>query len=93
MVNAHNEELWAFKWTTTSSLRKNYLIGELLRELDGLFSLSESYKNILEYGLDTDYFKIYFNTIKEITADEILLLAQRYLRVSDLSELIVGKNE
>lgn len=72
-------------------LVKNYLKGDLLRQLDGLFSLSESYKRIIEYDLDVDFFRNYFNTISDITAEDIISIAQKHFTKESLTELVVGK--
>ena len=71
-------------------LVKNYMLGSLLRSIDGPFALSENYKGLVEYGLDYNYLKTFIETIKNINADEIQLLAQKYLDKTSLYELKVG---
>ena len=72
------------------NLVRNYLLGSMLRNFDGPFPIAESFKSILEYGLSSDYFQNYIDTIKSITPEEIRNLTQKYFDKNDLYELIVG---
>ncbi len=72
------------------NLVRNYLLGSMLRDFDGPFPIAESFKSVLEYGLSSDYFQNYIDTIKSITPEEIRDLAQKYFNKNDLYELIVG---
>jgi predicted Zn-dependent peptidase len=73
------------------NLVRNYMLGSLLRSMDGPFALSESLKGLIEYGLDVSYFKNFIDTIKYITSEEIRELAQRYFEKDSLYEIAVGK--
>lgn len=75
---------------TELTLVKNYMLGSFLRSIDGPFALSENFKGLVEYGLDYNYLKSFVDIVKEINADEIQLLAQRYLDGNSLIELKVG---
>ena len=60
------------------NLVKNFLHGDLLRELDGVFSQSDALKHKLNYNMDNS---IYLRLIREITTatpDDLLRLAQQY---------------
>ena len=72
-------------------LVKNYLLGTFLRSIDGPFALSDKFLSILEYDLDYDYFERYLTLIRNITAEDIWVLANKYLQEKDLIELVVGK--
>ncbi len=72
-------------------LVRNYMLGSLLRSFDGPFALSENLKGLIEYGLDENFFINYIETINNITGNEIMELAQRYLEIESLYELRVGK--
>jgi predicted Zn-dependent peptidase len=72
-------------------LVRNYMLGSLLRSLDGPFALAESLKSIIEYDLGVDYFTKYIDTIKNISTGEIKELAQQYFNLDSLYELKVGK--
>lgn len=73
------------------NLVRNYMLGSLLRSLDGPFALAESLKSIIEYDLGVDYFTKFIDTIKNISAVEIKNLAQQYFNLDSLYELKVGK--
>lgn len=73
------------------TLVKNYLLGELLRMFDGPFALADSFRSILEYGLNYDFFNKGIDTVKNITAEEILSLAQKYLNEGSFTQVVAGK--
>ncbi len=70
-------------------LIKNYLMGNMLGELDGPFQIISRWKNIILNDLDENYFYNTIKTIKSITADELQTLAQKYLQPEDFYELVV----
>jgi len=70
---------------------KSYMLGRLLRAVDGPFSLSETYMNVYLYGMGWDYYKNYIKTIREISSEEIMELANRYLQEDSLIKVIAGK--
>jgi predicted Zn-dependent peptidase len=69
---------------------RNYMSGEMVRMFDGPFAIAESFKAVWEFGLDLNYFVRMMNTIRTITPDEILRLANTYYRLDDLYEITVG---
>ena len=70
---------------------KSYMLGHLLRAVDGAFSLSETYINAYLYGMNWDYYRDYIKAIRSITPEEILDLSQRYLQEDSLIKVIAGK--
>ena len=70
-------------------LVRNYMMGGILGELDGPFQIISRWKNIILNGLDEKYFYDSINTIKTITAEELQLLAQKYLQPEEFYELVV----
>ncbi len=72
-------------------LVKNYMSGDLLRSFDGPFEISSSFKNIIDFGLEDDFFNQAIEAIKTITSDEILNLANKYLHEDTLIRTIAGK--
>jgi predicted Zn-dependent peptidase len=72
-------------------LVKNYLTGTFLRSIDGAFSLAQKFTGIFFYQLGYDYYTKYLETLKKISSEEILALANKYLQKEDLFELVVGK--
>jgi predicted Zn-dependent peptidase len=70
-------------------LVRNYMMGNLLGDLDGPFQIIGRWKNIILNGLDENYFYESINTIKNITAEELRNLAQKYLREEEFYEMVV----
>lgn len=72
-------------------LVKNYLLGSFLRSSDGPFAMANRFKGVMIYGLDYDYYDKYIDTIKNISADTIREMANKYLNKDALLEVVVGK--
>lgn len=70
-------------------LVKNYLIGTLLGDLDGPFQIIGRWKNLILNGLDEKFFYHSVDTIKNISADELKLMANKYLIPEEFYELVV----
>ena len=70
---------------------KNYMLGRLLRAVDGPFALSDTYMNVYLYGMDWSYYKTYIQTIRNITPQELLELSKRYLQIESLIKVVAGK--
>lgn len=72
-------------------LVKNYLLGELLRSFDGAFAIADTVTSLLEYNdLDYNFFEKMVETTKTISPNEIMNLANAYLRSNDLIECVAG---
>ncbi|MBL4652619.1 MAG: insulinase family protein [Flavobacteriales bacterium] len=71
-------------------LVKSYLMGELLKSVDGPFSVAERWKGVILYGLDKSYFDNLIRTIANITPVEVKEIAVKYMDSSDLYEVVVG---
>jgi zinc protease len=72
-------------------LVRNYLLGELLRSFDGAFAIAESVTSLYEYNdLDYTFFEKTIQTIKTITPEQIMNLANHYLREEDFIECVAG---
>ena len=69
---------------------RNYMSGEMIRMFDGPFAIAESFRAVWEFGLDYNYFINLTNTIRTITPDEILRLANTYYNIDDLYEITAG---
>ena len=70
-------------------LVKNYMMGSNLGDLDGPFQIINRWKNLILNNLDENYFYDYINTIKNITAEEIHELANKYFVPEEFFELVV----
>ena len=70
-------------------LVKNYMMGNNLGDLDGPFHIINRWKNLILNNLDENYFYDAMNTIKNITAEELQQLANKYFVPEDFFELVV----
>jgi predicted Zn-dependent peptidase len=69
-------------------LVRNYLIGIILGDLDGPFHIISRWKNIILNNLDEQYFYSSVDTIKNISAEELKQLANKYLVPENFYELV-----
>lgn len=76
--------------STELKLVKNYMLGSMMRSVDSIFALSETIKNLIEYDLDSNYQHRFVKTIKEISSEEIMELAQQFFVDEEMVQLIVG---
>lgn len=70
-------------------LVKNYMIGSTLGDLDGPFHIIARWKNIILNGFDEGYFYRGINTIKTITPEELMQLANKYFVAEEMYEMVV----
>jgi predicted Zn-dependent peptidase len=70
-------------------LVKNYLLGNLLGDLDGPFSILQRWRTLILNGLTIDHFNRNINIYKTITAQEIQALAKKYFTQEDFYEVVV----
>lgn len=73
------------------SLVRNYMLGSLLGSLENVFSHADKFKNLYFAGLDYDYYERYTNTVKNVTAQELQALANKYWDFTQFYKVIVGK--
>lgn len=70
-------------------LVKNYLLGGILGDLDGPFSILRRWRSLILNGFDVSYFYNNVQTYKTITPATIKELAQKYLVPGDFHEIVV----
>jgi predicted Zn-dependent peptidase len=70
-------------------LVRNYMIGSLLGDLDGPFQIIARWKNYVLNNLGSDYFYNSLDTVRNVSAEELQSLAQKYLNPDDFYELMV----
>jgi predicted Zn-dependent peptidase len=73
------------------SLVRNYMLGSLLGSLENVFSHADKFKSIYFAGLDYDYYDRYADTVKNITSDKLIELANQYFHFDGFYKVIVGK--
>ena len=71
------------------SLVRNYMIGGILGDLDGPFHIMAKWKNIILNNLDEKYFYDSVDAIKTTGAEELKVLAIKYLQPERFFELVV----
>ncbi len=74
------------------NMLKNYTLGYLLTMMDGVFSIAELIKTMHLDGLPRSFIDDLSSTIKNMEADDLRVLAQRYLKAEDFWEVVVGAN-
>lgn len=74
------------------TLVRNYMLGAFLRGIDGPFAMADTYRDVMEQGLDNEFYSIFLDTIRTITPSELRDLASRYLNPDRMHQLIVGKS-
>ncbi len=70
-------------------LVKNYLLGNLLGDLDGPFQIMQRWRTLILNGFDETYFNKNIQTYKTISPQELKILANRYFNTDDLYEIVV----
>lgn len=70
-------------------LVKNYMLGSLLSDLDGPFQIINRWKTYLLNDLDEKYFYKTIEVVRNLKAEELKELANRYLQKEDFYELVV----
>ncbi len=68
---------------------RNYSLGMQLTALDGVFNVASIVKSLVMIGLTEQHFYQFIDTIKNITPQDIQLLAQQYLNKEQLLEVVV----
>lgn len=70
-------------------LVKNYLLGGLLADLDGPFSILKRWRTLIQNGFTEEYFYNNIKIYKTITPENVMQLAKKYLRKDDFYEVVV----
>jgi zinc protease len=71
-------------------LVKNYLRGSFMRSMDGPFAMAERFKQLLLHNMDYSYYESYLNAVNNITSSELKNIAEKYLQMESIYELVVG---
>lgn len=69
---------------------RNYLLGRLLAQVDGTFNLLSTVQGLYMYGLDVNYYQELMQTIQNISALEVMELAQQHLNENDFLQVVAG---
>jgi len=71
-------------------LVKNYMSGSLLRSLNGPFSLGEMMRMLHEFQLPEDYYSQYAKAVQNVSAEQVLQVADKYLNETEMTKVVVG---
>lgn len=76
--------------TSELELVKNYMLGSVLKSIDGPFDIADKWKGYMKYdfGIDAHYDLI--RQIKNITSERLLELANMYFQHKDLVQVTAG---
>ncbi|MBE6312891.1 MAG: insulinase family protein [Bacteroidales bacterium] len=69
---------------------KKYLHGEMLRNVDGLFSAMGQFEFFLRNGLDASSFRQSWDAVSAATPEEMQRLAQKYFQPSSFCQVVCG---
>lgn len=69
---------------------KNYLLGQMMRSIDGPIKTGKIYKTLLVQDLSFNFSKQFENRIKEITTTELKDLARKYFEFDSMYIVSVG---
>jgi predicted Zn-dependent peptidase len=70
-------------------LVKNYLLGNLLGDLDGPFSILQRWRTLILNGFTVEHFNRNISIYKSITPKELKALAEKYFDRKDFFEMVV----
>ena len=73
------------------TLVKNYILGSLMGSLENVFSHTDKFKQVHFSGLSLDYYLYYTEVVNSIGAEELKVLANRYLDFDKMAKVVVGK--
>lgn len=72
-------------------LVRNYMLGSVLKSIDGPFQIAGKWKSYLKYGLGIETHHELIHRIKTITPERLRELAQTYLQKDDLKQVTAGQ--
>lgn len=69
---------------------KNYILGNFIKSIDGPFNQSDKIKTTILRNLDPTFYQNQIRNIQSVSANDVLAMANKYLRREEMVELIVG---
>ena len=69
---------------------QNYMLGSFIIDINDPFSTMEKFKAAYLHGLDKTHYDQWYDTIKNISAAQIMALANDCLPAKALSQVVVG---
>ncbi len=72
------------------TLVKNYIVGQILNQSDGAHKMMNRFISVHYFGLDFSYYDDLIQQVNQITPEEIIQLAQQYLKWEDFTVVSAG---
>ncbi len=72
---------------------RNYMLGSFVNSITTPFAVADKFKTIHFNGLGYDFYKNYFNTLKNINAETLMATANKYFDENSMSESIAGSEQ
>jgi predicted Zn-dependent peptidase len=69
------------------------MLGSMLGGLENALSHADKFKNIYFSGLGYEYYQNYVQIVRTISAQELLVLANKYLDWDGMEKVVVGKKD
>ena len=69
---------------------KNYMMGSLMRALDGPFLIAEQYKQLHLRGRKMNHIYDFFKAIQQVSVSDILSVSRQFLNSSTFTQVVVG---
>jgi zinc protease len=69
---------------------RNYMMGQYLQQLDGVFSTSGVIRELALNGLELDFYTQLMHAVQNITPQRLQDLANQYLKPSDFKTVLIG---
>lgn len=77
--------------STELNTLKNYLAGNFVRSFDGPFAQAESFKKMLVFKLESDFYSQFLNELNQCSPETIMQTAHEYLHEGSMIEVVAGK--
>jgi len=72
---------------------KNYLNGSFSRSLESPQTIARFALNIERYNLPKDFYKNYLKNLSEVTAEDVQVMAKKYLKPNNANVIVVGNTD
>ncbi len=69
---------------------RNYMLGSFVNSVTTPFAVADKFKTVHFNGMGYDFYRHYFNTLKNITPETIMATAHKYFDENSMSESIAG---
>ena len=71
-------------------LVKNYLLGQLLKSVDGPYAMTDLYIGLLKKGLSFEFYSSFIERIYTINSNDLLQIAQKHLKWDEMTVITAG---